>query len=53
MFQGGFKLGPQSVTQPIWDVRSRTLVPETSKSFDAGYRAREEARCSSRWPAIT
>ncbi len=38
MFQGGFKLGPQSVTQAVWDVQGKTLVPETSKSFDAGYR---------------
>ena len=38
MFQGGFKLGPQSVTQPIWDVQGSTLKPETSKSFEAGYR---------------
>ena len=38
MFQGGFKLGPQSVTQAIWDVQGKTLKPETSKSFDAGYR---------------
>jgi iron complex outermembrane receptor protein len=38
MFQGGFKLGPQSVTQPVWDVQGKTLKPETSKSIDAGYR---------------
>lgn len=38
MFQGGFKLGPQSVSQAVWDVQGATLVPETSKSFDAGYR---------------
>jgi iron complex outermembrane receptor protein len=38
MFQGGFKLGPQSVTQPVWDVQGSTLVPETSRSFDFGYR---------------
>jgi iron complex outermembrane receptor protein len=38
MFQGGFKLGPQSVTQAVWDVQGSTLVPETSRSFDFGYR---------------
>ncbi len=38
MFQGGFKLGPQSVSQAIWNVQGSTLEPETSKSFDAGYR---------------
>ena len=38
MYQGGFKLGPQSVSQTIWDVQGKTLKPETSKSFDAGYR---------------
>ncbi|MDB5734807.1 MAG: TonB-dependent receptor [Alphaproteobacteria bacterium] len=38
MFQGGFKLGPQSVTQPVWDVQGATLVPETSRSIDFGYR---------------
>jgi len=38
MFQGGFKLGPQSVTQAIWDVQGKTLKPETSKSVEGGYR---------------
>lgn len=38
MFQGGFKLGPQSVSQTIWDLQGKHLKPETSKSFDAGYR---------------
>jgi iron complex outermembrane receptor protein len=38
MFQGGFKLGPQSVTQSVWDAQGAYLKPETSKSFDAGYR---------------
>ncbi|HMI18968.1 MAG TPA: TonB-dependent receptor [Sphingomonas sp.] len=38
MFQGGFKLGPQSVSQAIWDVQGKTLKPETSKSFEGGYR---------------
>ncbi|MDB5723671.1 MAG: TonB-dependent receptor, partial [Novosphingobium sp.] len=38
MFQGGFKLGPQSVSQAVWNVQGQTLVPETSKSFEGGYR---------------
>jgi iron complex outermembrane receptor protein len=38
MYQGGFKLGPQSVTQPVWDVQGKTLKPETSKSIEGGYR---------------
>ncbi|MEP7299503.1 MAG: TonB-dependent receptor [Burkholderiales bacterium] len=38
MFQGGFKLGPQSVTQAIWDVQGKTLEPETSQSVEGGYR---------------
>jgi len=38
MYQGGFKLGPQSVTQALWNLQGKTLTPETSKSFDAGYR---------------
>jgi iron complex outermembrane receptor protein len=38
MYQGGFKLGPQSVSQAVWDVQGKTLSPETSKSFDGGYR---------------
>lgn len=38
MFQGGFKLGPQSVSQAIWDVQGKTLKPETSKSLEGGYR---------------
>ena len=38
MFQGGFKLGPQSVTQAVWNVQGATLKPEMSKSFDGGYR---------------
>ncbi len=36
--RGGFKLGPQSVSQAVWDVQGSTLKPETSKSFDGGYR---------------
>jgi iron complex outermembrane receptor protein len=38
MFQGGFKLGPQSVSQAVWDVQGSTLKPETSRSLDFGYR---------------
>lgn len=38
MFQGGFKLGPQAVSQAIWDAQGATLKPETSKSIDLGYR---------------
>lgn len=38
MYQGGFKLGPQSVSQAVWDVQGSTLTPETSRSFDFGYR---------------
>lgn len=38
MFQGGFKLGPQSVSQAVWNAQGKYLKPETSKSFDAGYR---------------
>ena len=38
MYQGGFNLGPQSVSQAVWDLQGKTLKPETSRSFDAGYR---------------
>ncbi len=38
MYQGGFKLGPQSVSQAVWDAQGHTLKPETSKSFEGGYR---------------
>jgi iron complex outermembrane receptor protein len=38
MYQGGFKLGPQSVSQAVWDVQGKTLNPETSKNVDGGYR---------------
>jgi len=38
MYQGGFKLGPQSVTQTVWDAQGKTLKPETSKSVEGGYR---------------
>lgn len=38
MYQGGFKLGPQSVTQTVWDAQGKTLKPETSRSVEGGYR---------------
>lgn len=38
MYQGGFKLGPQSVTQPVWNAQGATLTPERSKSVEGGYR---------------
>jgi iron complex outermembrane receptor protein len=38
MFQGGFKLGPQAVSQTLWDAQGRFLKPETSKSVEGGYR---------------
>lgn len=38
MFQGGFKLGPQSVSQTVWNAQGKTLKPETSRSFEGGYR---------------
>jgi iron complex outermembrane receptor protein len=38
MFQGGFKLGPQSVSQAVWDAQGHTLKPETSRSVEGGYR---------------
>ncbi len=38
MFQGGFKLGPQSVSQTVWDLQGHHLKPETSRSFEGGYR---------------
>lgn len=38
MYQGGFKLGPQSVSQAVWNAQGATLRPETSRSFDGGYR---------------
>ncbi|MGF6710471.1 iron complex outermembrane receptor protein [Luteibacter sp. W1I16] len=37
MFQGGFKLGPQAVSQAIWDTQG-DLKPEKSRSIEAGYR---------------
>ncbi|MDF3980581.1 TonB-dependent receptor [Luteibacter sp. PPL201] len=37
MFQGGFKLGPQAVSQAVWNSQS-TLKPEKSRSLEAGYR---------------
>jgi iron complex outermembrane receptor protein len=38
MFQGGFKLGPQSVAQTVWNAQGSTLQPETSRSLEGGYR---------------
>ena len=38
MFQGGFKLGPQSVSQAVWNAQGKYLKPETSKSVEGGYR---------------
>jgi len=38
MFQGGFKLGPQSVSQTVWNAQGSTLQPETSRSLEGGYR---------------
>jgi iron complex outermembrane receptor protein len=37
MFQGGFKLGPQAVSQAVWDSQG-ALKPEKSRSVEAGYR---------------
>ncbi|HEY4368919.1 MAG TPA: TonB-dependent receptor [Steroidobacteraceae bacterium] len=37
MFQGGFKLGPQAVSQSVWDSQGE-LEPEESRSVEAGYR---------------
>lgn len=37
MFQGGPKLGPQAVSQAVWDSQG-TLRPEKSRSLEAGYR---------------
>jgi iron complex outermembrane receptor protein len=38
MFQGGFKLGPQAVSQATWDAQTTPLVPQESRSLEAGYR---------------
>jgi len=38
MFQGGFKLGPQAVSQAVWDETVGNLKPEQSRSLEAGYR---------------
>ena len=38
MYQGGFKLGPQSVSQAVWDAQGGTLKPEKSRSVEGGYR---------------
>ncbi|MEJ1966223.1 MAG: TonB-dependent receptor [Gammaproteobacteria bacterium] len=37
MFQGGFKLGPQAVSQAVWNTQG-SLEPEESRSVEAGYR---------------
>ena len=37
MFQGGFKLGPQAVSQATWDSQGN-LKPEESRTLEAGYR---------------
>ena len=37
MFQGGPKLGPQAVSQAVWDSQG-ALRPEKSRSLEAGYR---------------
>ncbi len=37
MFQGGFKLGPQAVSQSVWNSQA-ALSPEESRSIEAGYR---------------
>ncbi|HWK53847.1 MAG TPA: TonB-dependent receptor, partial [Hyphomicrobiales bacterium] len=42
MFQGGFKLGPQAVSQAVWDAQG-TLEPEESQSTEAGYRISRSA----------
>src|SRR5262249_35492080 len=42
MFQGGFKLGPQAVSQSVWNSQG-DLQPEESKSFEAGYRIVESS----------
>ncbi|MCA0196537.1 MAG: TonB-dependent receptor [Proteobacteria bacterium] len=40
MFQGGFKLGPQAVSQAVWDSQGEPLKPERSTSLEGGYRVR-------------
>ena len=52
MFQGGFKLGPQSVSQAVWNVQGATLKPESSKSFDGGYRFIGNAKRTSLYDVI-
>jgi iron complex outermembrane receptor protein len=37
MFQGGFKLGPQAVSQAVWNSQG-SLEPEESRTVEAGYR---------------
>ena len=38
MFQGGLKLCPPAGTAAGWGAQGKTLKPETSKSFEGGYR---------------
>ncbi|MBN8885371.1 MAG: TonB-dependent receptor [Rudaea sp.] len=47
MFQGGFKLGPQAVSQAVWDSQAGALKPEKSRTLEAGYRiVREDFQAS-------
>ena len=38
MFQGGFKLGPQAVSQATWNSQATALVPQQSRTLEGGYR---------------
>ncbi|MET0499830.1 MAG: TonB-dependent receptor [Steroidobacteraceae bacterium] len=42
MFQGGFKLGPQAVSQAVWNSQP-ALEPEESRSVEAGYRISQQS----------
>jgi iron complex outermembrane receptor protein len=46
MFQGGFKLGPQAVSQAIWNAQG-DLKPEKSRSLEAGYRIEKDTFAAS------
>jgi iron complex outermembrane receptor protein len=46
MFQGGFKLGPQAVSQSIWNSQG-DLKPEKSRSLEAGYRLERDGFAAS------
>jgi iron complex outermembrane receptor protein len=46
MFQGGFKLGPQAVSQSIWNSQG-DLKPEKSRSLEAGYRIEQDSFAAS------